>query len=260
SMVVVNAVYSFSFFWDGRSLSLEQQARGPVQNPVEMAHSLEGVGRKLAADPTYVRMFERAFGPGAIVFDMVAKSIASYERTLISGNSPFDRYYYGKDQTAMNESAIRGLKQFLDATLDGPNCVSCHRIEPEHAIFTEVRFHNTGVAVDTATGAIRDRGRFLVTNAQKDLGAFKVPTLRNIALTAPYMHDGSMTTLEEVVRFYFQGGRPNPQLSGVMPHAPLHHLPPESQPQAVIDLVEFMKALTGEPPPLGSPPDERGVQ
>ncbi|MBK5292505.1 MAG: cytochrome-c peroxidase [Acidobacteriia bacterium] len=253
-MVIVNATHSFAQFWDGRALTLEQQAEGPVQNPIEMAHSLAGVERKLAADARYVELFGEAFSPGRITFEMVAKSLATYERMLVSGNSAFDRYYYGGDKTAMNESAIRGLKFFLDNTLDGPNCVSCHRIEPAYATFTEERFHNTGVAVDPETLNIRDAGRLAVTGLMKDRGAFKVPTLRNIALTAPYMHNGSMKTLEEAVDFYFQGGRPNPQLSGVMPHAPLHNIPLAGQPQAKADLVEFMKALTGEMPELASPP------
>ncbi|MFN7925698.1 MAG: cytochrome c peroxidase [Bryobacteraceae bacterium] len=253
SMVVVNAVHSFAQFWDGRALTLEQQAEGPVQNPLEMAHSLIGVQRKLAADPEYVRLFEKAFGPGPIVYDMVAKSLATYERTLVSGNSAFDRYYYGNDPKAMNASAIRGLKFFLDNTLDGPNCVSCHRIEAGYATFTEPRFHNTGISIDPVTGSMRDLGRYRVTGADKDRGAFKVPTLRNIALTAPYMHDGSIKTLEEAVKFYFEGGRHNAQISGVMPHAPLHNISAADQPRAIVDLVEFMKALTGEPPPLGSP-------
>ncbi|MEZ5404153.1 MAG: cytochrome c peroxidase [Bryobacteraceae bacterium] len=248
SMTIVDAVYGFSLFWDGRALTLEEQASRPVADPDEMAHSLLGVERKLGADPEYVRLFAEAWGPGPIRWEMVAKSIASYERTLLSGNSPFDRYFYGGDKTAMNESAIRGLELFRMATLLGPNCVSCHRILPEHATFTEVRFHNTGVAWDPDDQSFRDVGHYAVTGDPKDLGAFKVPTLRNIALTAPYMHDGSMKTLEEVVDFYFEGGRPNPHLSGVMPHHGVPAIPPEQVPQAKADLVEFMKALTGDLP------------
>jgi len=253
---VFNAAYLFTQFWDGRAMSLEHQARGPVQNPIEMAHSLPGVERRLAADPKYVALFAQAFGPGRITFEMVEKSIATYERTLLSGNSPFDRYYYGGDKKAMSPAAIRGLNLFLDITLDGPNCVSCHRIEPNYATFTEVRFHNTGVAFVPSTGAFTDIGREKISGHQKDRGAFKVPTLRNIALTSPYMHNGSMTTLEETVQFYFDGGRANPHLSGVVPHAGVHNIPRDKQAQAKADLVEFMKALTGETPPLASPPGE----
>ncbi len=254
SMPVIDAAYHLTFFWDGRVLSLEEQATRPVQDLNEMAHSLAGVERKLAADPVYVSLFAQAWGAGEITYDMVAKSIASYERTLLSGNSPFDRYYYGGDKSAMNQSAIRGLALFLDATLEGPNCVSCHRIEKDYATFTEPRFHNTGVAWSVDKGAVIDPGRFAVTGEPKDLGSFKTPTLRNIALTAPYMHDGSMQTLEETVEFYFDGGRPNPHLSGAMPHHGVPRIPPSQREQAKEDLVEFMRALTGETPPGALPP------
>ena len=256
AMAVVNAVFNFSQFWDGRASTLEEQAEGPVQNSMEMGHTLAGVERKLAAIPKYVAMFAQAFGLGEITYEMVAKSIATYERTLVSGNSPFDRYQYGGDKTAMSESAIRGLALFQDILLDAPNCVSCHRIEPTYATFTEVRFHNTGVAWDPARDTFTDLGREPVSQQEKDRGAFKVPTLRNIALTAPYMHNGSMKTLEEVVDFYFDGGRPNLRLSGVMPHHGMPAIPKEKQAQAKKDLVEFMKALTGDVPPGATPPTE----
>lgn len=248
SMSLLNAAYHFTQFWDGRALSLEQQAEFPVRDPKEMAHSLIGVERRLAANPEYVRLFAQAWGPGPITYEMVAKSLATFERTLLSGNSAFDRYYYGRDKTALSASAIRGLELFKDFTLDGPNCISCHRIEEKFATFTEVRFHNTGVSVDPATGELRDLGRFQVTGDKKDQGAFKVLTLRNVALTAPYMHDGSMKTLEEVVDFYFGGGRKNPYLSGVVPHAGVPNIPADKRDQARADLVAFMKALTGEMP------------
>lgn len=257
AMTILNAVYHLTQFWDGRSLTLEQQAEGPIQNPIEMASSLTGVERKLAASPEYVALFAQAFGPGRITHTMVTKALASYERTLVSGNSPFDRYYYGGDKTAMSESAIRGMKFFMDRTLESPNCISCHNINESFATFTEPRFHNTGVAYETATGAFQDLGRASVTGERKDTGAFKVVTLRNIALTAPYMHDGSMKTLEEVVDFYLDGGRHNQFLSGVMPHLPLTFVPKEQIPQAKKDLVEFLKALTGDMPKDAVPPSHK---
>ena len=248
SMTLLNAAYHSTQFWDGRALSLEMQAEFPVRDPLEMAHSLVGVERRLAANPEYVRLFAQAFGPGPITYDMAAKCIASYERTLLSGNSAFDRYQYGGQKSALSESARRGLELFKDFTLDGPNCISCHRIEEKWATFTETRFHNTGVSVDPATGQMTDLGRYDVTRESKDQGGFKVVTLRNVALTAPYMHDGSMKTLEEVVDFYFQGGRKSPYLSGVVPHAGVPNIPVEKRAQARADLVAFMKALTGEMP------------
>jgi cytochrome c peroxidase len=256
AMSILNAAYNHNQFWDGRARTLEEQAAGPVPNDLEFAHSLPGVERKLAARPDYVDLFAKAFGPGRITFEKVAKSIASYERTLVSGNSPFDRYFYGGDKTAMNDSAIRGLALYLNPSLRAANCVSCHRIDADYATFTEPRFHNTGVAVDPLSGEILDLGRYLITREERLRGAFKTPTLRNIALTAPYMHNGSMKTLEEVVEFYFKGGRANPFLSADVPRPGVTDIPRDQQPQAIKDLVEFMKALTGEIPPGAGPPDD----
>jgi len=254
AMSILNAAYDEAQFWDGRARTLEDQAHGPIPNPAEFAHSTIGVERRLAADPAYGKLFERAFGPGRITYEMAAKAIASYERTLLSGNSAFDRYMYGGDKSALSPAAIRGLQQFSRITLDSPNCISCHRIESRYAKFTDHRFHNTGVAWDQK-GNYTDEGHSRVSNAAKDRGAFKVPTLRNIALTAPYMHNGSLKTLEEVIDFYFKGGRPNPLLSGVMPHAGVNEIPLAEQPQAKADLVEFLKSLTGELPAGAVPPE-----
>lgn len=253
SMTLLNAAYHPTMFWDGRSPNLEDQAGGPVVNPLEMDHSLVGVERRLAASSEYQRLFAEAFGPGPISWEMVAKSLASYERTLLSGNSPFDRYQFGGDKKAMSAAAIRGLNLFLDNTLDGPNCISCHRIGEDSATFTETRFHNTGVAWNPATQRFTDDGHFTVSQHPKDRGAFKVVTLRNVALTAPYMHNGSIKTLEESVKFYFDGGRPNPLLSGVVPHPGVPNIEKAKQAAAIEDLVEFLKALTG------TLPDEPGV-
>jgi cytochrome c peroxidase len=207
------------------------------------------------AIPVYVDLFATAWGPGRITYDIVAKSIASFERTLVSGNSPFDRYYYGGDKSAMSESAIRGLRLYLNPSLKAANCVSCHRIDQEHSTFVEARFHNTGVAFDPVTRRILDVGRFGIDGNQRLLGAFKTPTLRNIALTAPYMHNGSMKTLEEVIDFYFEGGRVNPTISNDMSMPGLPDIPKEEQAQAKKDLVEFMKALTGDIPENAGPPN-----
>ena len=257
---VINAVYYATQFWDGRARTLEQQAEGPVPNPVEFQHSLIGVERRLNGDPNYVVLFERAWGPGAITYEMVEKSIASYERTLVAGNSPFDRYFYGGEATAMSASAIRGLKLFLNPSLNGPNCVSCHSIDARSATFTDARlFHNTGISWDPIRGVMLDIGRQAVVPNERGIqsnGAFKPPTLRNIALTAPYQHDGSMKTLDEVVDFYFQGGRRNPSLSQDMPRVPFETaiVAPGQERQAKADLVEFLKALTSNLPPVASAP------
>ena len=252
---VLNAAYNEILFWDGRAPTLEAQAAGPVDNPVELAHSLVGVERKLAALPEYVELFEKAWGPGRITYEMVAKSLASYQRTLVSGNSPFDRYYYGGEKTAISESAVRGLKLYLNPSLKAANCVSCHRIDVKFSTFTEPRFHNTGVAWNPQTGQLTDLGRWLILPGKKMAGAFRTVTLRNIALTAPYMHDGSMKTLEETIDFYFEGGRPNNDISVDMPHPGLPDIPKAEQAQAKKDLVEFMKTLTGDVPQNAVPPD-----
>lgn len=251
---VLNAAYASPLFWDGRAPTLEKQAEGPVENPIELAHSLIGVERRLMSNPTYVALFAKAWGPVPITYELAAKSIASYERTLVSGNSPFDRYYFGGDKSAMNASAIRGLKLFLDPSLRAANCISCHRIDDTHATFTEARFHNTGVAFDPATGKIKDPGRAAINGDGRLNGGFRTVTLRNIALTAPYMHDGSMKTLEEVIDFYFEGGRTNGSISNDMPQPGLPDIPKDQQAQAKKDLVEFMKALTGDMPAGAAPP------
>lgn len=252
---VLNAAYNEILFWDGRAPTLEAQAAGPVDNPVELAHSLIGVERKLAADPVYADLFAKAWGPGRITYEMVAKSLASYQRTLVSGNSPFDRYYYGGDKTAISASAIRGLKLYLNPSLKAANCVSCHRIDEKFSTFTEPRFHNTGAAWNPVTLTLMDLGRALIKPGPKMAGAFRTMTLRNIALTAPYMHDGAMKTLEETIDFYFDGGRPNQNISVDMPDPGLPDIPKAEQAQGKKDLVDFMKALNGDIPPDAVPPD-----
>jgi cytochrome c peroxidase len=205
-----------------------------------MAHTLEGVERKLTADPTYPTEFEKAFGPGPITYEKVEKSIASFERTVISGNSPFDRYFYGGDETAMSEAAKRGLDIFRNSQKG--NCTACHPI----GLFTDNQFHNIGVGVDDQ-GELTDLGRYEVSKNETDRGAFKTPSLRNIALTAPYMHDGSLKTLKEVVDFYIGGGNSNPHLD-----PQLKVLTPTTETGemnwASADLEIFLEALTGEIP------------
>ncbi len=142
---VLDAAYYETQFWDGLAPSLEKQAEGPVQNPVEMANALENVEKKLMARPDYREDFEKAFGPGPITYEMVEKSIASFERTLISGNSPFDRYFYGGDKTALSDSAERGLEVFRNPKKG--NCATCHTIGDHYALFTDNRFHNIGIGV-----------------------------------------------------------------------------------------------------------------
>lgn len=266
---VVNAAYNLTQFWDGRSPTLEDQALHPFVNPVEMAlPSHDPIVEVIRADRDYVRDFRRVFGVRAedIRIEHVTQAIAAFERTLIAGDSPFDRWYFGGDENAISEAAKRGFEVFLT---DG-RCVSCHTIEHDHALFTDHRFHNIGVGVNAMQDRIEELakaflvakqrgvdvdvavlsdadtshlGRFAVTGDLSEIGAFKTPTLRNIAVTAPYMHDGSIATLREVVEHYNNGGvlpagaPVNPFLSGGI-------RPLNLTEQQIDDLVAFMESLT----------------
>ena len=236
---VINSAYYTTQFWDGRADSLEAQAAGPMANPVEMAHTLTGVVEHLQKDAGYRDEFKKAWGTDQITIDMVTKSIASFERTVIAGNSPFDRFYYGRDKSAMSESAQRGLKVFVNPKKG--NCQVCHTIGDKYALFTDNKFHNIGVGVDLE-GKFADTGRYALTKNEADMGAFKTPTLRNCAQTAPYMHDGSIPDLKAVVDHYIGGGNSNPHLD-----KEIHSLDFLTG-QERADLLEFMKALTGELP------------
>jgi cytochrome c peroxidase len=228
---VINRVFSARQFWDGRAESLEQQALGPMQNPIEMAMpSIDEVIGRLKADAGYVAEFQAAFPPeGSITAGNVAKAIASFERTVLSGNSPFDRFQAG-DRSAMSEAAQRGYALFKDEKKG--NCETCHA----SFNFTDENYNNLGVGMAAAKP---DMGRYAETRLEGHQGAFKTPTLREIASTAPYMHDGSQKTLEEVVEFYNKGGHRNKWLSTKV--KPLRLTKQEQQ-----DLVEFLKALSGE--------------
>ena len=144
---VINSAYNPLQFWDGRAPSLEEQAKGPMANPVEMAHSLEGVVQHLQADPKYPQLFKNAWGTDQITIDLVVKSIASFERTIIAGDSPFDRFYYGHDSKALTPAAQRGLKIFVSKNKG--NCEVCHTIGKDYALFTDGKFHNLGIGADT---------------------------------------------------------------------------------------------------------------
>ncbi|MEW6545168.1 MAG: cytochrome-c peroxidase [Nitrospirota bacterium] len=223
----MNAAYNHLQFWDGRAGSLEEQALGPIQNPIEMAETLEHVVKKLNKVKGYRTRFQAVFGTG-VTPEGIAKAIAAFERTLVSTNSPFDRYMAG-DKGALSESARRGLELFQGKA----RCVLCHN-GPN---FSDNKFHNIGVP---QAGPLKeDPGRYAVTKRDADKGAFKTPGLRSVALTAPYMHTGGFQTLEEVVEFYNKGGEAVPGKDPFM--SALSLADQEKQ-----DLVEFMKSLTGD--------------
>jgi cytochrome c peroxidase len=266
---ILNAAFYKSQFWDGREPTLESQSKQPFVNPVEGGlPNHEPILQIVRNDPDYKKAFIEVFGVDGsqVTIDHVAKAIASFERTLVSGDSPFDRYYFGCDKAALSEAQVRGFRLFIGQG----RCVSCHTIEHDHALFTDSRFHNIGIGINAIQGDVprlagafleakaqggdvdkivltdpksSELGRFAVTDKMTEIGAFRTPTLRNIELTAPYMHDGSLKTLKDVIRHYNNGGASDPAvkvndfLSGGI--RPLNLT--EAQ---IDDLVEFLKALT----------------
>lgn len=222
--VTINRLFSQEQFWDGRSPSLEDQALGPVQNPIEMGNTLERMVATLSATQGYREQFRRVFGTDVTAAG-VAKAIAAFERTLVCGNSAFDRYEDG-DDAALSESEQQGLQLFREKG----NCVRCHT----GFAFTDERYHNIGVGFDKPNP---DLGRYTVTKKESDKGAFKTPTLRNITASAPYLHDGSAKTLEDVITFYDKGGTKNPHLSNEIK-------PLRLTTQEKADLVAFLKSLS----------------
>ena len=196
---IINSGYQYFQFWDGRALHVEGQALGPIQNPIEMDLTLEDLVVKLNKIEGYRRQFQEAFGTD-VTSDGIAKAIGAFERTVLSGNAPYDHFKAG-DKTALSEAAQRGFKVFFNKA----SCSACHA-GPN---FSDGAFHNLGVGIKSEKP---DLGRYTETKLEGDRGSFKTPTLREIARTAPYMHDGSLKTLEEVVDFYNKGGIPNPQL------------------------------------------------
>jgi cytochrome c peroxidase len=188
--------------------------------------------------PEYKTDFERVFGTGRMTIEKIEIALASFERTQVSGDSAFDRYQYGGDKTAMTPEAIRGLAIFTDRNRG--NCVSCHAMEAKSALFTDNQFHNLGAGIGP-NGELKDLGRYEVTKVDRDKGAFRTPGLRNVAKTAPYMHDGSLRTLKEVVDFYEGGGTSNPYLDKEIKELKLSL-------QDRMDLVAFLESLTGKQP------------
>ncbi|HSO73647.1 MAG TPA: cytochrome c peroxidase [Blastocatellia bacterium] len=266
SPTLLNAMFNASQFWDGRAGSLEEQAGMPLTNPDEMGNaSHDEVIARLAAIPEYVKEFHGAFSAAPSI-DLFARAIASFERSLVSGNSPLDRYLAG-DINALSDSARNGLMLFRSKA----RCGVCHSFNQAFAAFatfpflTDTNYRNTGVAAnyrefdplgrqamtaarDESGAALRELarreraselGRFLVTGNVLDIGAFRTPSLRNVELTAPYFHDGSVDTLAEVVRFYVKGGIANPTRDWQLEPVALD----ESEQR---DIVEFLKSLTSD--------------
>ncbi|MDA1000581.1 MAG: c-type cytochrome [bacterium] len=236
---VWNAAYFDFQFWDGRAKSLEEQAAGPITHPGEMGATKEHVVRVLNGIPGYRLAFKKAFGTEEVTFDKALKAIATFERTLISGDSPFDQWKFSGDKLAISEDAKKGFALFNDKA----KCVKCHLVDAFSAPFTDNKFHNVGIGMEKSPP---EEGRAKVTGQKQDLGKFKTPTLRLITLTAPYMHDGRFRTLAEVVDFYDKGGTQNPNLDPDI--KPLSLTPEEKK-----HLIAFLRSLTGTVPSIRLP-------
>jgi cytochrome c peroxidase len=260
---VLNAMFGAAQFWDGRAQTLEEQAKQPLVNPVEMGMSSHAaVTLRVAAIPLYQQKFRRVFGSAGITIDTIVKAIAAFERTQLSGNSPFDRFIAG-DKSALTGNQQRGWELFQHKA----GCINCHSFSQSSPFFTDFKFHNTGIAMEeqnfaqlaarvrqtNAAGSRREQalnlvshlpgfselGRYLVTGQPQDSGAFKTPTLRDVELTTPYMHNGSEKTLLDVVRFYNRGGKSNQNLDERIIVLNLND-------EEMSDLVEFLRALTSD--------------
>lgn len=222
---IINAAWLTSFFWDGGVGTLEQQAIGPIENHLEMNNSILDVVARLKKHKSYPAKFQKAYGRGPDVFTLT-RALSCYERTLVSGNSRFDQFrYQGKDVLTAQEK--RGMDIYFGEKAE---CFHCHG---EYNL-TDNSFKSNGLYEVYA-----DSGRARITGQAKDIGKFKVPTLRNIAKTFPYMHDGSLRTLEQVVEHYNSGGKNNPNKSILI--NPLNLTTQEKA-----DLVAFLKSLTDE--------------
>jgi cytochrome c peroxidase len=230
SPTVLNAAFNTAQFWDGRAATLDEQCKGPLMaagemNMIDEQHLVE----RLNNIPAYAQDFKTVFGVGPSL-DRVAMSIAAFERTLVTPDSRFDRYARG-DKSALSQEEKRGLLVFFGKA----SCSECHK-GPN---FTDNQYHNLGIAG-------KDAGRFAVTKKEEDRNAFKTPTLRNVELTAPYMHDGSSATLEEVIDLYDRGGGEGAHKSKLL-------FPLNLTAQEKADLLSFLKTLTGTMPKVEVP-------
>ncbi len=233
---VINTAYQKFQFWDGRAGSLEEQALGPIQNPIEMNMTLPEVVQKLNGIDGYKAQFQKVFGSD-VTSDGIAKAIAAYERTVLSGDAPYDRFKTG-DKAALSEGAKRGMDLFFGKG----HCSACHT----GSNFTDNAFHNIGIGMDKPKP---DVGREAISKLAGDRGSFKTPTLRDVARSAPYMHDGSLKTLEEVVEHYSKGGIANDSLDEEIFARNLSK-------EEIADLVTFMKEGLAS----GSYPDHKPPQ
>lgn len=223
---LLNSAYVESLFWDGRAESLEQQSLQPLTNKLEMNTRLEAVIASLAASPEYPAAFQSAFGSNEVTAERIAFALASYQRTLTLGGSPFDRFSRFGSDPDFSAAAGRGSKLFRGKA----RCAMCH----DGPLFADHKFHNTGIGWGQQP---LDLGRHELTLDPAHQGEFKTPSLRNLAFTAPYMHDGSLPSLPDVIEFYNRGGGSNPRLDPAL--RPLNLSAVEKT-----ELLEFLESLS----------------
>ena len=234
SMPIFNAAWNYDelFFWDGRAFSLEHQAIEPVENPIEMHNTWDVVIDRLQQHPEYPELFNSAFGTTTITQDLTTKAIAQFERTLISGNSKFDNYLLG--QVSLTPQELNGFNVFMDE--ERGDCFHCHGNE-NNPLWTDNIFHNNGL-----DATFTDLGLGEITGDPADNGKFKTPSLRNLAYTAPYMHDGRFSTIDEVINHYSEGLQNSPTIDPLMKNVDAGgvHLSPEDK----ADLKAFLLSLS----------------
>ncbi len=227
TITLLNRIFGQEHFWDGRALSIEDVITEHIEDVNVFGNKLGNVVQILSNDKKYQEKFENVFNRD-INSDGLSKAIAAFVRTLLSGNSPYDKYVAG-NKNALSASAVRGLKLFFSDRL---KCSVCH----SGPNFTDEKYHKNGTKIDSANP---DLGRYLVTNKESDRGKFRTPTLRDISRTSPYMHNGSIKGLNDLIDFYDKGGVPNSYQSPVI--KPLRLTKEEK-----VDLKKFLRSLTGE--------------
>lgn len=256
SPTILNAMFSELLFWDGRAASLEEQVLHPISSPFEMGmNNQKELVDRVSSIAEYQRQFKKVFKNEGLNLDTISKAIAAYERTLLSGNSAFDLFMAGSPK-AISEAQQRGWQLFKGKA----KCIECHTHSQSNPFFSDFKFHNTGIAATDSVFAVlienftetsrrnnpttlahsdgfSELGRYAITLRSIDVGAFKTPTLRDVELTSPYMHNGSLRTLLDVVRFYNRGGSANSYLDERMQPLGLTD-------REINDLVEFMRSLT----------------
>jgi cytochrome c peroxidase len=226
SMPLFNLAYAQSLFWDGGVPTLELQVLAPIEDHREMNLGLQEAVKRIQANPKYVEWFQKAYNREPDLYGLV-RAIAAFERTMISGNSRYDQYAFQGKKSALNEAELRGMTVFFGETAE---CFHCHT----GFNFTDQSFQNNGLYAEYP-----DQGRGRITSRTSDIGRFKVPSLRNIEKTAPYMHDGSFNTLEDVINHYMSGGKNHPNQSPLI-------RPFTLSPQEKSDLIAFLKSLTDD--------------